>query len=103
MGHGGIRMNKPEAGQLLATQLTKCRQQSYDDLVAKINAPNQAIEVLGSSGTRYYVAVVVHWDSEQLGNVRVIATIDDGGARAFVPMSDDFIMAPDGSFVGETA
>lgn len=103
MCHGSIRMNKPEAAQLLATELARCRQQPYDDLVTQINAPKQVIEVVGPSGTRYYMAVVVHWDGEPRGNVRVIATIDDGGARAFVPMSDDFIKAPDGSFVGETA
>ena len=31
------------------------------------------------------------------------SAIDDGGLRAFAPLSDDFIMAPDGSFVGEDA
>jgi hypothetical protein len=33
--------------------------------------------------------------------VHVLGAIDDGGLRAFVPLCDDFIMAPDGSFVGE--
>ena len=27
--------------------------------------------------------------------------VDDGGLRAFVPLTEDFIMAPDGSFIGE--
>jgi hypothetical protein len=31
----------------------------------------------------------------------VIVAIDDGRWRAFSPLSVDFIMAPDGSFVGE--
>jgi hypothetical protein len=48
-----------------------------------------------------FLDVLVYWDGEPGGNVRVIGTIDDGGARAFVPMSDDFIKAPDGSFVSE--
>jgi len=29
------------------------------------------------------------------------ASIDDGGCRAFFPLSDCFIKAPDGSLVGE--
>jgi hypothetical protein len=29
--------------------------------------------------------------------------INDGGIRAFVFLTDDFIMAPDDSFVGELA
>jgi hypothetical protein len=28
-------------------------------------------------------------------------SIDDGGWRAFLPWTDSFIIAPDGSFVGE--
>lgn len=35
------------------------------------------------------------------GAIRVIGSIDDGGWRAFRPLSDDFIRAPDGTFVGE--
>jgi hypothetical protein len=31
----------------------------------------------------------------------VFVQIDDGGWRAFTPMSDSFIIAPDGSFVGD--
>jgi hypothetical protein len=31
----------------------------------------------------------------------VLASIDDGGWSAFIPLTDDFIIAPDGSFVGE--
>jgi len=29
-------------------------------------------------------------------------SIDDGGLRAFFPITDSFIVAQDGSFVGET-
>jgi hypothetical protein len=31
----------------------------------------------------------------------MVGAIDDYGWRAFVPLTDDFIMAPNGSFVGE--
>jgi hypothetical protein len=30
-----------------------------------------------------------------------MGAIDDGGWRSFAPLADDFIVAPDGSFVGE--
>jgi len=46
--------------------------------------------------------VQAFWDSpRQPGNLRVIVAIDDGGWRAFRPLSADFIVASDGSFVGE--
>ena len=35
------------------------------------------------------------------GHLRVLGSIDDGGIRAFFPLTDSFIMAPDGSFIGE--
>jgi len=31
----------------------------------------------------------------------VIVTVDDGGWRAFVPLGESFILAQDGTFVGE--
>jgi hypothetical protein len=57
--------------------------------------------MVGVSGTRYQVEITAFWDSGKPGNLRVLAAIDDGGWRAFKPLSTDFIMAPDGSFVGE--
>jgi hypothetical protein len=37
-----------------------------------------------------------------MGVVRVVGCIDDGHLpSAFRPLTDDFIMTPDGSFVGE--
>ena len=58
------------------------------------------------------VSSAIRWRQQQLiqghvqpgrpgGNVRVIGSIDDGGWRAFVPLSDSFIKAADGRFVGE--
>ena len=58
-------------------------------------------EVDGSSGRWYQIETSVFWDGAKDRDLRVIVSIDDGGWRAFAPMTDDFIMAPDGSFVGE--
>ena len=96
-------MNRVEAGEILKTELAKYRDVPYEELVAMVDAPKRTTEIGGPSGTRYYLDIGVYWDGEAGGDVRVIGTIDDGGWRAFVPMSDDFIKAPDGSFVGETS
>lgn len=42
--------------------------------------------------------VQAFWDDEPDGAIRVMASIDDGGWRAFVPLTEDFILAPDGTF-----
>ncbi len=44
---------------------------------------------------------LIRWDDADAGHVRVIVNADDGGLRAFVPLSESFIMRPDGRFEGE--
>lgn len=41
------------------------------------------------------------WDDKPNQDVRVMAAISDHGKSAFVPMTDGFIMAPSGKFIGE--
>lgn len=65
-----------------------------------VHAPDTRT-VVAESGVQYQVDVQAFWDSRQPGNLRVIVAIDDGGWRAFKPISTDFIVASDGSFVGE--
>jgi hypothetical protein len=50
----------------------------------------------------YQIEIEVFWDNQRGGNVRVMGSIDDGGWRAFMPLTRDFIKAPDGSFVSES-
>ena len=59
------------------------------------------MEVVGPSGSQYQVEITGFWDDRKAGNLRVIVTIDDGGWRAFMPLTTGFIVGPDGSFVGE--
>jgi hypothetical protein len=44
----------------------------------------------------------VFWDDSEHRNLRVMVSVDDGGWRSsLAPLSADFIVAPDGTFVGE--
>jgi hypothetical protein len=58
-------------------------------------------EVEGPLGTSYQVEAQAFWDSGEDGPLRVFVSIDDGGWRALLPMSESFILAPDESFVDE--
>lgn len=58
-------------------------------------------EVTAESGIWYQGEVQVSWDGGPDGAIRVMASVDDGGWRAIVPLTEDFILAPDGTFVGE--
>jgi hypothetical protein len=42
------------------------------------------------------------WDDRKHGHLRVLVAVDDGrGWSAVSPVCDNFIIAPDGSFIGE--
>ena len=91
-------MNKIEAREILSTELAKYRLWSYQRLSALVDAPQRRIEIVGASGTRYYLDIYAHWDGSSNGDVRVFGCIDDGGWRAYLPMSDSFIKNPEGSW-----
>jgi hypothetical protein len=93
-------MDKKEAQALLTEQLGAYRRRSYVDLAASIGEVRSG-EIASPSGREYQTEVNVLWDDRPDGNIRVIGSIDDGGFRAFAPLTDSFIKAPDGSFVGE--
>lgn len=91
-------MNKDEAKAILSNQLKSFTTRSYSELAAFIDKPVN-VEIAGPSGTKYGIEINVFFDSKPGGDLRVIGSIDDGGWRAFVPLSDALIMKPDGDLV----
>ena len=97
-------MDEREARNLLSEKLAEYRALSYSHLASRIDTCDVVcVEVVGPSGVEYQIEVQFVWDGQSGGDVRVLGSIDDGGWRAFVPLCDSFIMAPDGRFVGEEA
>lgn len=93
-------MDREEALELLRRHLESYRRRSCLDLTRLIGKVETA-ELAGASGAAYQLEVAAHWDAAPGGSVRVVGTIDDGGWRAILPVSEDFIMAPGGAFVDE--
>ena len=93
-------MGNREAAAVLREHLVGYRRRSYNELVGLRGRP-QTADVQGGSGTRYQIEVEVHWDDQAGGAVRVLGSIDDGRLRSVRPISQDFILRPDGTFVGE--
>lgn len=94
-------MNNQEARTVLASVLTPYRDHSYVQLCVMIGQPKRVLRATGPSGVEYQIDIDAYWDSRSGGDVRVFGCIDDMGWRAFLPLTDSFIKAPDGSFVGE--
>ena len=95
-------MDKAEARDLLLKELRSYRSCVYGDLAERVGT-NDVVEVRGPSGAEYTIEVDVVWDSPGTpGKIRVMGSIDDGRLPgAFFPMSDDFIMFPDGTLTSE--
>ena len=93
-------MDKAEAQSLLSQELSRYRELPYAELFSLIDH-SETVERTAPSGVNYQIEMQVFVDDVSLQTLRVMGSIDDGGWRAFSPLSDDFILAPDGSFVGE--
>jgi hypothetical protein len=93
-------MDENEAKKILTEQLERYRERSHSELTQLIGQP-QTFTVMGGSGTEYGLEFEAVWDHQPGRDLRVMGSIDDGGWRAFRPLTDDFIMRNDGSFVAE--
>ena len=95
-------MDNAEARSILKIELAKYRTKGYRQLAALIGHP-QTIEVAAPSGTRYQLEIQALWDDPRKSGrvLRVAAAIDDRGGRTYAPLTDSFLLAPTGEFVGE--
>lgn len=93
-------MDRDEAKTILARAFAGYRKRSYDELLCLLEAP-ETKEVKAPSGNIYQLEFQAVWDDRYKKNLRIIGGIDDGGFRAFVPLTRDFILTPDGTFAGE--
>jgi hypothetical protein len=93
-------MNEGIAREILQRELSSWRAKSYRELVEFIDHAHTA-EILGTDDHRYQIEIQSFWDSSRRDNVRVLGTVDDGGWRAFKPLTEDFVVAPNGEFIGE--
>ena len=91
-------MDGAEAKSILAKELTAFAARSYDELVNLLKRADVK-NVVGESGANYQIEFDVFWDSNPDGNLRIMASIDDGGWRAFFPLTDSLIMKPDGTLL----
>ncbi len=92
-------MDQAEARSILAFNLLRYRQRSFTELLRLIDEP-EVLAVIGASGVQYQLEVQAVWDDRARTQLRIMASIDDGGSSAFRPLTDDFLIAPDGSPAG---
>ncbi len=108
-------MNTEQKRRLLAQHLARFRTWTYDALVHEIERTEREHDSLHHAegvfedGTEYQMEFNVFWDDRPGGDVRVCGDLCAEPQRrllGFLPVytpdvTDSFIMAPDGTFVGE--
>lgn len=94
-------MDKQEARRILDRRIAELRDEPYERLKSHWLQQPDCEQITADSGTNYQVEIEAFWDDEAAGHLRLIASIDDGGWRALMPITEGFIVAPNGSFIGE--
>lgn len=94
-------MNRAEAREILARELESFRSMDYERL-RELEGESRILKRVGESGMAYQIEIEVLWDDplSSSSNLRVIGSIDDGSfVASLLPLTSDFIMAPDGKVV----
>jgi hypothetical protein len=86
-------MNKSEAQQILSQRLARFTSRSHAQLAPLVESRHvEADEIQGASGATYQIEIQFFWDDQPGGAIRIIGSIDDGGLRAFFPLTDSFLV-----------
>ena len=75
----------------------------YPELAGRLVGKQERSDVTSLSGATYHVELEGFWDDEERRDLRVVASIDDGGLRAFLPFTDAFTISPSGSITEHSA
>lgn len=83
---------------MLLRELQAFAARPYDELIRLIGE-TEVRSMQSASGVSYQIELEVFWDAEPDKDLRIMGSIDDGGWRAFVPLTESLIMRPDGMLV----
>jgi hypothetical protein len=84
----------------LKEKIVELKKLPYQELCQFMD--NAKTEKYGEGDSFYQIEVSSFWDDGkgETKNLRVVASVDNGGARAFfLPFTEDFIITPDGRFI----
>lgn len=94
------RMDKNEARAIAEKGLECYRAKSYKEIAAKIGG-QESFERVSEKGEPYQIEFDFFYDGFEKKNIRVLGMVSYSLWTDVSPVSSDFIIAPDGRFVGE--
>lgn len=80
-------MNKNVALSILELELDKFCSRSWEELRKLIDHEPETPEIKGPDGVDYQIEIQCFWDDKPEGDIRITGSIDDGGLRAFMPLT----------------
>ena len=94
-------MDNSEAIEILSLELDNYMNIPYSRLKTMISDQPIGKEVRTYNDADYNVEVVINWKDQPEGDIKVLAYIEDGEMRSFIPLSKQFIKTPDDTFLEE--
>ena len=94
-------MDNIEAIELLTEALEQYRGKPYSELETLITGKPIGKEVRTYNDADYNIEIIVDWNDNPGGNIKVLAYVEDGEMRSFIPLSKLFIKTPDNNFIDE--
>jgi hypothetical protein len=92
-------MDRKVAQDCIARELQALQQLSYVELLQFVGHP-QSKWTTGTDQKKYQLEIQAFWDNGTVnGNLRVMVSAEYGAWSAFAPLTDDFIIAPNGSLL----
>jgi hypothetical protein len=85
--------DRAEAARELQRLVTEHSGRSYAHWTHLVGYKKRC-EFITDEGTWYQANIEAVWDDEPGGSVRVLFSLDDGGASAFFPMTDALLIEP---------
>lgn len=93
---------RADLNEVISSELEKLRKNEYSYFLDLVEGEPIVYDVLSKKGIEVNVEILVFWDSKEKGSIRVLCNASRSGKwDSFRPFSGDFIIAEDGSFVGE--
>lgn len=92
-------MSKEERTEVAEQVLSELRQLPYDACRSLIE--NTSNRIIKQAEKTFQVEVDAFWDDRKRQTVHVMVAVSEPGLSDFVPTMADFIISPDGTFVGE--
>jgi hypothetical protein len=87
-------MDKVEARRLLEEFVADLKDRPREELLGLLGNP-VCLEKIGKNGTVYQIEYLAVWDTDAGKDLRIIASIDDGGfLSALIPLTSGFLVSP---------